>query len=98
MASKIVWSENALADLENLRSYLEQNWPEFVLLNFLDVPVKKLQLIEQLPKLGRPSEKDPNRRKFVLSKHNILIYSLHDDTILIEAIFDTRQDESKSLF
>lgn len=98
MASKIVWSENALADLEDLKNYLESNWSRFVFVNFLDVLVKKLQLLEQFPKIGRASEKYPDRRKLVLSKQNILIYSLHNNIILVEGIFDTRQNENKSSF
>jgi hypothetical protein len=36
MASKLIWTNNATKDLENIKLYLEANWPHKVLLSFLD--------------------------------------------------------------
>lgn len=98
MAVKIVWSENALEDLEKLKHYLEANWPQKVLISVLDRLVSKLQVLQNFPAIGRPSLKFPNRRRTLLTKHNFLIYSVKEDEILIEAIFDTRQAPNKLNF
>lgn len=98
MASEIVWSQNAVDDLERLKVYLESNWPETVLTTFLNDLVNKLRLIETFPEIGRPSATFINRRRITVTKHNILIYSVQGRTILIEAIFDTRQSDEKLEF
>ena len=98
MAAKIVWSENALEDLEGLKHYLETAWPPKVLASVMDKLVSKLQVLENFPNIGRASLKFPNRRRTLLTKHNLIIYSVKGDEILIEAIFDTRQDPDKLEF
>jgi plasmid stabilization system protein ParE len=98
MAAKIVWSENALEDLENLKLYLERNWPEQVLNLVMKKLVNKLAVLEIYPNIGRASIKYPNRRRTLLTKHNLIIYSVKSNEILIEAIFDTRQDPDKLAF
>jgi plasmid stabilization system protein ParE len=95
MARKIVWTNNALEDLETVKTYLENKWPEKVLLSFFDKLVSKLKLIESFPQIGRVSTESPNRRRIIITKHNLLIYSLRNNEIVIEAIFDTRQDNEK---
>ncbi len=81
-----------------IKIYLENNWPDKVLLYFLDRLVNKLKLIESFPEIGRASMKFPYRRRVVIIKHNLLIYSLRNHDIVIEAIFDTRQDDRKLKF
>lgn len=98
MAAKIVWTNNALRDLEKIKSYLEKTWPHKTLLTFLDKLVNKLLILESFPKIGSASIKFPAKRKMVITKHNLLIYSLKNDEIVIEAIFDTRQDDRKLQF
>ena len=98
MAAKIVWTENALEDLNKLKSYLERNWPERVLTSVMDKLVNKLKVLQDFPYIGRASLKFPNRRRTLLTKHNLIIYSVYDDEIVIEAIFDTRQDPLKLNF
>jgi addiction module RelE/StbE family toxin len=97
MAAKIVWTNNAEEDLESIKNYLEKNWPDKVLLSFLDRLVSKLKHIEAFPEIGRPSE-NSYRRRLVITKHNLLIYSIQGEEIVIEAIFDTRQGEQKLNF
>lgn len=98
MAAKIVWSENALEDLENLKAYLESNWPPPVLALVMDKLVTKLQLLENFPEIGRASLASPNRRRTLLTKHNFIVYSIKGDVLLIEAIFYTRQNPGKLAF
>jgi addiction module RelE/StbE family toxin len=98
MAAKIVWTNNAVKDLENIKTYLQGSWPEKVLLSFLNELINKLNLIEASPEIGRASMKFPSRRRLVITKHNLLIYSLRNNDIVIEAIFDTRQDDRKLKF
>ena len=98
MATKIVWSENALKDLEKLKFYLERNWPQKVLEAVMEKLVNKLEVLHTFPNIGRASLKHPNRRRTLITKHNLLIYSVKKDEILIEAIFDTRQDPDKLEF
>lgn len=79
MASKIVWTDNALADLESVKNYLEEAWPPNVLTGFLNKLVDKLKVIETFPEIGRASEKFPKRRRFLITNHNLLIYSLQNE-------------------
>jgi plasmid stabilization system protein ParE len=98
MASKLIWTNNAIKDLENIKLYLEANWPYKVLLSFLDELLNKLFFIERFPEMGRQSSKFINRRMLTITKHNVLIYTVYKDEIVIEAIFDTRQDGKKLQF
>jgi addiction module RelE/StbE family toxin len=98
MAAKIVWSKNALQDLENVKKYLEQNWPPKVLISFLDKLITQLKLLETFPELGRASSAFSNRRRIVITKHNLLVYSLQNEEIVIEAIWDTRQNDIELKF
>lgn len=98
MAAKIIWTRNALDDLEELKTYLETHWPEAVLIQFLNTLVDKVKLLQEIPEIGRSSSIHKNRRRVSLTKHNILIYSVQGETIIIESIFDTRQDSEKLRF
>ncbi len=66
MAAKIVWTNNAADDLEKIKNYLQDNWPEKVLLSFLDELISKLNLIETFPEIGRVSLEFPLRRRLVV--------------------------------
>lgn len=70
MASKIIWSENALADLEHLKSYLENNWPEFVLLNFLMCWLKNFKRLNNFQKqAAHPKKILTGERSIIETKH-----------------------------
>lgn len=92
---KISWTENALSELRNTLEYLKDNWSEKEIRNFVRKLDKRLNLIAIYPKLFSKSEIKKNIRRSVLTKHNVIYYRIHEKTIIILSLFDSRQHPLK---
>jgi plasmid stabilization system protein ParE len=92
MAYKLIWSEEAVSNLENILNYLGSNWSETENKNFKILLSKNLELISIFPTIFPKSEFAPNLRRAVLSKHISIFYKIIDEAIYIAYLFDNRQD------
>lgn len=92
---KLMWSESALADLQNTIDYLTENWTERELRNFAQRLDRRISLIITSPNLFPATVKRKNLRRSVLTKHNVIYYKVDKNIITIVAFFDSRQNPKK---
>ena len=92
---KLVWTDEALSNLENIISYLEEYWTIRELTRFSRLLENQLQLIQTIPELFPVSPTSNSLRKSVLSKQTTIYYKVQQGEIQIVSLFDTRQNPSK---
>ena len=98
MAYQVRWTENAVEDFEHLIQFLKREWSSQSAAKFIENIFYKIEIIKDLPYIGRQSEKMPDIRRILITKQSSIYYSLKDKVITILSIFDNRQDLEKSIF
>lgn len=98
MPKQIIWSPLSVSDVEKVVDYLQQNWNEQVVFNFLDEIDLLLHHIAAHPKQFPVVNNKLKIRKCVISKHNSLFYREKKNQIELLRIFDTRQHPAKLKF
>ncbi len=91
---EVRWTPLALASLDKIVEYLEENWSEKEISNFLIIlnsTIKRLQLYPQTSILI----KGQNFRRTRINKQNSLIFKLTEEVIQILYIWDGRQNPKK---
>ncbi|MCE6988682.1 type II toxin-antitoxin system RelE/ParE family toxin [Dyadobacter sp. CY323] len=91
MALDIIWSPRALDNFRDVIIYLDENWTEQVKRDFVKRTEKILDLIAEHPHMFRQVSETTSVREAVITKHNLLIYKIQKNQILVLAVFDTRQ-------
>lgn len=92
MAKEIIWTDNAEEDLLSVIVYLKNEWSVKIAEQFLFKVHQKANLLSVQPYLGRKTGFNSRFRKFLVTKHNTLIYTVHRNEIVIHRIKDTRRD------
>ena len=92
---KILWTDNALKELENTIEYLEENWTDRELRNLALKLEETLSYISQNPNLFQPSDVKKEIRRVVILAHNSLYYRVNKDQIEILSFFSNRQSPKK---
>ncbi|WAC10528.1 type II toxin-antitoxin system RelE/ParE family toxin [Dyadobacter pollutisoli] len=95
MALEIVWTPRALENFHDVIAYLEENWPEQIIKDFVKRTENVLALIADHPQIFRKISENSAIREAVVTKHNLLIYKIYPDQIVLLAMFDTRQHPKK---
>jgi plasmid stabilization system protein ParE len=73
MAYKIIWLPKAEKRYQEIIDWLELNWSEKEIVNFIARTEDVVNLIRANPEIYRSSEKK-NIRQAVVTKHNLLLY------------------------
>ena len=92
---KIIWTDEAFKNLENIIAYLEKFWTEKEIRKFARLLDKQLLLIRKNPALSPFSKKSNEIRKSVLTKQITLYYRIIETEIYLIALFDSRQNPDK---
>jgi plasmid stabilization system protein ParE len=95
MALDIIWSPKALENFHDVINYLEENWPKQVVKDFVKRTENILGLIAAHPEIFRQISEINPIREAVVTKHNLLIYKVYQDQIVLLSMFDTRQHPKK---
>ena len=98
MVRQITWTENAKTDLKEIITYLKYKWSDKSADKFLNQAFKVVDLITVFPALGKTSEKDNRVRYILITKHNILFYTVTVDELVILNIFEVGQNPKKKLY
>jgi len=98
MAKRIIWTENAKADLKDIVNYLKYRWSVQSAVKFTKQVYKVIDLIAVFPALGKTSEKDSEVRYILITKHNFLFYSVKEDELSILNIFEVAQNPNKKKY
>jgi len=94
MAYQIVWLPKAEERFDEIIDYLEKNWNDKVIADFLQKTNQKILQIKQRPKMFRRSQK-MNIYEALITKHNLLLYRVVGNKIELLTFFDTRQNPDK---
>ncbi len=92
---KLIWSEEAMKNLEAIIEYLENKWTKKEIKKFTKLLDKQLNVILNNPHLFAKSDNSKALRKSVLSKQTTIYYRITEDEIRIITLFDNRQNPEK---
>ena len=95
MALEIVWSPRALDNFHGVIAYLEENWYESIIRDFVKRTESVLHMIADHPNMFRQISENSPIREAVITKHNLLIYNTTKSKVIVLAVFDTRQHPKK---
>jgi plasmid stabilization system protein ParE len=92
---KILWTDNALKELEKTIEYLEENWTDKELRNLAESLEETISLISQNPQIFQASKKKKDIRRAVILSLNSLYYRVSEDKVEILSFFGNRQNPKK---
>ena len=95
MKYEIIWSPLSEKDLEKNLEYLEENWDQKVILNYINRIDEVLCHISNNPLMYPEIIKRSNIHKCVLNKQTILYYRIKGKIIELITFFNARQDPEK---
>jgi len=87
MDYKLVWTQEAINNLEEILDYLITKWSQKEVSQFKYTLSKQIDLILQFPKMFPVSVFNPRLRKAVLSKQITLFYQIKGEAIYLVYIF-----------
>ncbi|GAB4514829.1 MULTISPECIES: type II toxin-antitoxin system RelE/ParE family toxin [unclassified Allomuricauda] len=92
---KILWTQNAILELEGIIAYLEEHWTERELKNFSRELDHVMELISKNPELFQASSAKKDVRRAVIGRYTNLYYRMGSNTVEILSLFSNRQNPSK---
>lgn len=95
MALKVIWSEEAENNLNEISECILESWNEKILQEFLGKLNYCIKQIQQFPELFPASLVAYKIRKCVITKQVSLFYIISKSGIEIAALFDNRQSAEK---
>ena len=98
MAKEIKWTKTAAKNFAKTVAYLEENWHETVVSEFVRRTYELLLLLSEFPKLGELQDNKREIRGILITKHNKLFYRTDKNNLIVLKIFDTRQNPRKLRF
>lgn len=94
MAKEIRWTPEAVHTYSKTIEYLEEEWTEKEVFNFLKITNRVLLFISEYPEMFRKTNKR-NVREALITPHNLPIYKVYPDYIALITFWDTRQHPRK---
>ena len=98
MEIKILWSDSALADLEEIFEYHRIKASPDIARSLVKSIIQKTQILESNPFVGvkEPLLSDrPFEYRYLIEKNYKIIYRFNDNLIRINTVFDCRQNPNK---
>jgi len=92
---KILWTDEAINNLESVLDYLAHKWTQREIDNFKKRLSKQICLIEQNPRLFPISQYNRRLHKAVLSKETTVFYEVSDQIIYLVYLFNNMQDVNR---
>lgn len=92
MDYKIIWTNEAINNLEEILNYLNENWSKREVDNFKRKLSNQIELIGLFPTMFPVSSYNIKLRKAVLSKQTTIFYQINDKTINLVFIFLNSKD------
>ena len=92
---EILWTDNALKELEKTILYLEENWSEKELQNLATQLEQTIKLISQNPYIFQVSDFKKEVRRAVIMTLNTIYFRIFEDKVEILSFFPNRQNPKK---
>ena len=86
MAHQVKWTPRAKQGFDNIIRYLEKNWTEREISNFISETKAFLAILEKNPYILEPSEKRKNVYRGPLNRLTILTYRVKPQQNIIELL------------
>ena len=74
MAVEVVWTKQAEMSFQHIIDYIEENWTEREVGNFVTRTFHKIELLRIFPKIGIQSASKQNVFRTILSSKTVLVY------------------------
>jgi plasmid stabilization system protein ParE len=97
MDYEIVWTREAEVKLAEVSEYLIRTWSLKSFSDFTQRLNDQLDTLIKYPYSFRIIENSENREA-VLTRHNLLIYRVEDDKIILLTVWDTRMNPENRMF
>jgi len=98
LGHKIIWSDQALEDVEYTVNYLYEEWSQTAVTNFYKKLERTLKIISTMPNSGKAYPDEPLIRSLGVSKLITLYYEINKNSIEILSLFDNRQNPERDKF
>ncbi|WP_167619317.1 type II toxin-antitoxin system RelE/ParE family toxin [Maribellus sediminis] len=95
MDYRLVWTNEAVQNLEVILTYLGKRWTDREINLFKQKLSKLLDLITKFPGMFPKSGFNEKLHKAVLSKQTTLFYLVEENSIYLVSLFITYQDENR---
>jgi plasmid stabilization system protein ParE len=82
----IIWSREALEQIDNVVNYLLDEWSEKEVQQFLSELNRTVFILSKNPFLFPASEKYKNLRKAIITEHNSIVYRYNTKSSKVEVI------------
>jgi len=92
---KILWTDEAINNLEGILNYLNNRWTQREIDNFKSRLSMQISLIKQNPVLFPVSQYNIRLRKAVLSRQTTIFYEVTGQIIYLVYLFSNMQDIEK---
>lgn len=92
MALKVVWTSEALVQLDLVIAYLEANWSEEEIRAFFAELERGIERIVQFPRAYSLSERLEEAREYQLAPQTTIFYTFDDSTLTILLLWPNRMN------
>ena len=97
MAREIIWSPEAEITFQQIVEYLQAEWSESDVENFVRKTDQIISLIRLHPLMYRKTTK-PDVHEVLVSKQNLLVYKVYPARIVLITFWDARQNPRTKKF
>ena len=91
MVKEVVWLKKAGKNFNDILEYLVLDWSNQAAEEFYEKTFSVIENIKKFPDIGSTSNKQKDLRKFLITKHNYIIYRVLNNKLIISRIVDTRK-------
>lgn len=88
---RIRWTMPAAADLENIKNYLMQHYPQFAEPTVRTI-YQRIRLLKESPYRGRPGHRAGTRELVVSPLPYVVVYRVQPDAVEVLHIYHGAQD------
>ncbi|MBN8583658.1 MAG: type II toxin-antitoxin system RelE/ParE family toxin [Ignavibacteria bacterium] len=91
MVKEVIWLKKAGKNFNDILEYLSLDWSNQAAEDFYIKTQTVIENIKEFPDIGSTSNKRKDLRKFLITKHNYIIYRVLNNKLIISRIVDTRK-------
>ena len=95
MAYQIIYKKRFVNKLDKLITYLQTEWNNDVVSDFLEVLLHKIEIVKANPSIGIKTSIS-NVHSILITKHNRIYYRIESKNISILNLIDTRIKPSRN--
>ena len=98
MAYKIRYNKTYLKELKVIAGWLEKKWSKKTADDFVKEVYNKIHNLSITPFAGTITQKSPDIRKLVITKHNKVYYRVKGNTITVLNLFETKLNPKRNKY